>query len=322
MHSFFLHLSIADWVNDAVQSFVTRYGDSFHQFSIVLLRYVLVPLEGGLRAVPPWLILLAVGAVTWNATRRLSVAGFFMLLLYAIGCFGLWEKLMQTLALMLVATVLSVSLGVPLGILTSRSAWLRRVLLPTLDVMQTLPSFVYLIPVLMLFGLGKVPAILATIIYALPPLIRLTDLGIRHVDSEVVEAARAFGTTRWQLLVNVQMPLARPSIMAGINQTTMMALSMVVIASMIGSRGLGEDVLAGIQTLDVGKGTQAGIAIVILAIVIDRISQGYGQDRRTRRLIAQRRKAKAASRIPYRASSTNTEETSSAEDGLETRTAR
>ncbi|MFM0247385.1 ABC transporter permease [Paraburkholderia sediminicola] len=322
MHSFFLHLSIADWVNDAVQSFVTRYGDSFHQFSIVLLRYVLVPLEGALRALPPWLILLAVGAVTWNATRRLSIASFFMLLLYAIGCFGLWEKLMQTLALMLVATVLSVSLGVPLGILTSRSAWLRRVLLPTLDVMQTLPSFVYLIPVLMLFGLGKVPAILATIIYALPPLIRLTDLGIRHVDSEVVEAARAFGTTRWQLLVNVQMPLARPSIMAGINQTTMMALSMVVIASMIGSRGLGEDVLAGIQTLDVGKGTQAGIAIVILAIVIDRISQGYGQDRRTRRLFAQRRKAKAASRIPYRASSTNTDETSAAEGGLETRTAR
>jgi glycine betaine/proline transport system permease protein len=189
MNSFFLHLSIADWVNDAVQSFVTRYGDSFHQFSIALLRYVLVPLEGALRALPPWLILLAVGAVTWNATRRLSIAGFFMLLLYAIGCFGLWEKLMQTLALMLVATVLSVSLGVPLGILTSRSAWLRRVLLPTLDVMQTLPSFVYLIPVLMLFGLGKVPAILATIIYALPPLIRLTDLGIRHVDSEVVEAA-------------------------------------------------------------------------------------------------------------------------------------
>ncbi|MFM0079912.1 ABC transporter permease [Paraburkholderia sediminicola] len=322
MHSFFLHLSIADWVNDAVQSFVTRYGDSFHQFSIALLRYVLVPLEGALRALPPWLILLAVGAVTWNATRHLSIAGFFMLLLYAIGCFGLWEKLMQTLALMLVATVLSVSLGVPLGILTSRSAWLRRVLLPTLDVMQTLPSFVYLIPVLMLFGLGKVPAILATIIYALPPLIRLTDLGIRHVDSEVVEAARAFGTTRWQLLVNVQMPLARPSIMAGINQTTMMALSMVVIASMIGSRGLGEDVLAGIQTLDVGKGTQAGIAIVILAIVIDRISQGYGQDRRTRRVLAQRRKARAASRIPYRVSSTSTDETSAAEGGLETRTVK
>ena len=294
MSSFFLHLSISDWVNDAVQLFVTQYGDSFHNFSTALLRYLLVPLETALRATPPWLVLIVVGVIAWNATRRLGAAAFFVLLLYAIGCFGLWEKLMQTLALMLVASALSVMLGIPLGILTSRSAWLRRILLPVLDIMQTLPSFVYLIPVLMLFGLGKVPAILATIIYALPPLIRLTDLGIRHVDSEVVEAARAFGTTRWQLLVNVQLPLARPSIMAGINQTTMMALSMVVIASMIGSRGLGEDVLAGIQTLDVGKGTQAGIAIVILAIVIDRISQGYGQDRRTRRLLAKRRDLKAA----------------------------
>jgi glycine betaine/proline transport system permease protein len=205
---------------------------------------------------------------------------------------------------------------------------MRRVLLPVLDIMQTLPSFVYLIPVLMLFGLGKVPAILATIIYALPPLIRLTDLGIRHVDADVVEAARAFGTTRWQLLVNVQLPLARPSIMAGINQTTMMALSMVVIASMIGSRGLGEDVLAGIQTLDIGKGMQAGIAIVILAIVIDRISQGYGQDRRTRRLVAQRRRAKAASRVPYRNAGAPRDEEAAAtgnenatQSGLETRAA-
>jgi glycine betaine/proline transport system permease protein len=326
MNSIFLHLSIADWVNDVVQSFVAQYGDSFHNVSVTLLRYLLVPLEQALRAVPPWLLLIAIGLLTWNATRRLSVASFFVLLLYAIGCFGLWDKLMQTLALMLVATVLSVVLGVPLGILTSRSAWLRRILLPILDIMQTLPSFVYLIPVLMLFGLGKVPAIFATIIYALPPLIRLTDLGIRHVDAEVVEAARAFGTTRWQLLLNVQLPLARPSIMAGINQTTMMALSMVVIASMIGSRGLGEDVLAGIQTLDVGKGMQAGIAIVILAIVIDRISQGYGQDRRTRRLLALKKRSKAASRVPYRVAATETAADQNAgdaeENGLEARPAK
>ena len=326
MNSIFLHLSIADWVNDHVQSFVAAYGDSFHDFSTALLRYVLVPLEGALRATPAWVILIAVGLLTLNATRRIGIAGFFVLLLYVIGCFGLWDKLMQTLALMLVATVLSVALGVPLGIpfgiLIAKRPLARTVILPALDIMQTMPSFVYLLPVLMLFGLGKVPAVFATVIYAVPPLIRLTDLGIRHVDGEVVEAARAFGTTRWQLLVNVQMPLARPSIMAGINQTTMMALSMVVIASMIGSRGLGEDVLAGIQTLDVGKGTQAGIAIVILAIVIDRISQGYGQDRRARRVLAQRRKARAASRIPYRVSSANTDETSAAEGGLETRTAK
>jgi glycine betaine/proline transport system permease protein len=314
VQSFFLHLTFADLVNDKVTSFVQAYGDAFHQFSAVVLRYLLVPLEGALRALPPWLVLIVVGVLAWHATRRVGVAGFFVLLLYAIGCLGLWEKLMQTLALMMVAAVISVVLGVPIGIFTSRSAWLRRILLPVLDIMQTLPSFVYLIPVLMLFGLGKVPAIFATVIYALPPLIRLTDLGIRHVDADVVEAARAFGTTRWQLLVNVQLPLARPSIMAGINQTTMMALSMVVIASMIGARGLGEDVLAGIQTLDIGRGLQAGIAIVILAIVIDRISQGYGEDRRTRR------QAKAVSRVPYHnaAAGANVEAAGSAADNPDT----
>jgi glycine betaine/proline transport system permease protein len=181
-------------------------------------------------------VLALVGLLSWHASRRVGVALLFVALLWLIGCFGLWDKLMQTFALMVVATVISVALGVPLGILAAGSATLRRILLPVLDVMQTLPSFVYLIPVLMLFGLGKVPAILATVVYALPPLIRLTDLGIRHVDGEIVEAARAFGTTRLQLLFGVQLPLARPSIMAGINQTTMMALSMVVIASMIGSR--------------------------------------------------------------------------------------
>lgn len=279
MGSPFLHLSIADWVNDQVTAFVQQYGDAFHNFSVLMLRDVLVPLESLLRATPPWVVLAAVGLLGWHASRRIGVALLFVALLYLIGCFGLWDKLMQTFALMLVATLISVAFGIPLGILAASSSALRRILLPVLDVMQTLPSFVYLIPVLMLFGLGKVPAILATVVYALPPLIRLTDLGIRHVDGEIVEAARAFGTTRWQLLFNVQLPLARPSIMAGINQTTMMALSMVVIASMIGARGLGEDVLVGIQTLNVGKGLEAGLAIVILAVVIDRITQAYGRSR-------------------------------------------
>ena len=296
MNGFFLHLSIVDVVNDKVGTLVQNYGDTFHTFSLLVLKYLLVPLESGLRVLPPWLVLVLAGVMTWHATRRMGVAALFVLLLYLIGGFGLWDKLMQTLALMLVATVLSIVIGVPAGVVCSQSRVVRRVLLPVLDVMQTLPSFVYLIPVLMLFGLGKVPAIFATVIYALPPLIRLTDLGIRHVDGDVIEAARAFGTTGWQLLLGVQLPLARPSIMAGINQTTMMSLSMVVIASMIGSRGLGEDVLAGIQTLDVGKGMQAGIAIVILAIVIDRVSQGYGQERRARRVAAAQRDAKVQAR--------------------------
>jgi glycine betaine/proline transport system permease protein len=181
--------------------------------------------------------------------------------------------------LMLIATLISVIIGIPLGILSARSNRLRTVLMPLLDIMQTMPSFVYLIPVLMLFGLGKVPAIFATVIYAMPPLIRLTDLGIRQVDGEVMEAVNAFGANRMQQLFGVQLPLALPSIMAGINQTTMMALSMVVIASMIGARGLGEDVLIGIQTLNVGRGLEAGLAIVILAVVIDRITQAYGRAR-------------------------------------------
>jgi len=280
--SMFPQWSVVSAVNDRVSAMVRDYGGTFRRFSQALLQSVLLPLENLLRAAPPWLLLGLIGLVAWNATRRPAAAVLVVAALYLIGALGLWDKLMQTLALVLVATLYSIVIGVPVGIWMSRSNTLRRLLMPVLDVMQTLPSFVYLVPVLMLFGLGKVPAIFATVVYAVPPLIRLTDLGIRHVDAETVEAARAFGATRWQMLLGVQLPLARPSIMAGINQTTMMALSMVVLASMIGARGLGEDVLAGIQTLDVGRGLQAGVAIVILAIVIDRISQSYGLPRRLR----------------------------------------
>ncbi|MCY1269469.1 Glycine betaine transport system permease protein OpuAB [compost metagenome] len=271
--------SFASWVNAWVDTLVTRYGAAFRQVSDSLLWSV-VQLESALRALPWWLVLLLVGALAWHATRRVSVALAITGLLFLVGAMGLWDKLMQTVALMLVATIIAVLLGIPLGILAARSDRLRRLLMPLLDVMQTLPSFVYLIPVLMLFGLGKVPAILATVIYAVPPLIRLTDLGIRQVDAEVLEAADAFGASHWQRLFGVQLPLALPSIMAGINQTVMMALSMVVIASMIGARGLGEEVLIGIQTLNVGKGLEAGLAIVILAVAIDRITQAYGRPER------------------------------------------
>ena len=194
-----------------------------------------------------------------------------------IAAFGLWDKAMQTLSLMLVSTLISVIIAIPLGIIMSRSDRVRMVFLPFLDAMQTMPSFVYLIPALMLLGLGKVPAIFATVIYAVSPTIRLTDLGIRMVDQEVVEAAESFGAAPREVLFGVQLPLALPSIMAGVNQTTMMALAMVVIASMIGASGLGEEVLLGIQRLDVGRGTEAGVAIVALAVILDRITQGYGK---------------------------------------------
>lgn len=266
----------AHWVNNWVDDLVTNYGDVFRDISDVLLT-VIINLEKFLRFVPWWLMLFFVAAITFHATRKILPTLIITGLLFLVGAVGLWDKLMQTLALMLISTFISVLIGIPMGILSARSDRLRKVLMPMLDIMQTMPSFVYLIPVLMLFGLGKVPAIFATVIYAVPPLIRLTDLGIRQVDKEVIEAVNSFGVTRTQLLFGVQLPLSLPSIMAGINQTTMMALSMVVIASMIGARGLGEDVLIGIQTLNVGRGLEAGLAIVILAVVFDRITQAYGK---------------------------------------------
>ncbi len=222
-------------------------------------------------------LLRALFARIWHAIRHPGMGFALALVMTGIGMLGLWDKAMQTLALMLVATAISVLIGIPLGIIMSRADRFRALLLPVLDAMQTLPSFVYLIPALLLFGLGKVPAIFATVIYAVVPVTRLTDLGIRLVDQEVIEASEAFGATSRQQLFGVYLPLALPNIMAGINQTTMMALSMVVVASMIGARGLGEEVLLGIQRLDVGRGAAAGLAIVFLAIAMDRITQSYGK---------------------------------------------
>lgn len=274
-----LEFPVGERVNDFVDWLVVNYGDFFESVANTIL-WVLVRLERLLRWLPWWVLVILVVALAFHASRRKTLAIGMGVAMVLIGALGLWDMAMQTLALMLVACGLSVLIGLPVGILMSGSDRLRAFLLPVLDAMQTLPSFVYLVPVLMLFGLGKVPAIFATIIYAVPPLIRLTDLGIRLVDKEVMEASYAFGANSWQRLFGVQLPLAKPNIMAGVNQTTMMALAMVVIASMIGARGLGEQVLLGIQRLDVGQGMQAGVAIVALAIVFDRISQAYGEPAR------------------------------------------
>jgi glycine betaine/proline transport system permease protein len=282
MKNIFFDLSFVEQVNSAVMEFVIANGDFFHEVTNALMVNFLVPLEKFLIAIPPLLVLMTVGIMSWHALRRWTSTVMLVGGMYLIGCFGIWDKLMQTLALMLVATTLTVMLGLPLGIWMSFSERLKKILEPVMDVMQTLPTFVYLVPVLMLFGLGKVPAVFATVIYALPPLVRLTDLGIRQVDPQIIEASRSFGATSWQLLRHVSLPLARPSIMAGLNQSVMMALAMVVIASMIGARGLGEDVLSGINNMDMGRGLQGGISIVILAVVIDRISQAYGKGRRHR----------------------------------------
>lgn len=267
--------TVADAVNHAVNALVATYGDGFEAFSAALLT-VLVALEGWLRGLPPPVVLLLVAAIAFAASRRWTLSLGVAASMWLIGSLGVWQQAMQTIAIMSVAVGLSLAVGLPVGVLMAGSRRVRAGVLPLLDLMQTIPSFVYLIPAAMLFGLGKVPAILATVIYAAPPLIRLTDLGIRLVDAEVLEASRAFGATRVQMLFGVQLPLALPNIMQGINQTMMMALAMVVIASMIGARGLGETVLLGLQRNDSGQGAIGGLAIVALAIVFDRVTQSAG----------------------------------------------
>ena len=262
-------------VNASLDWLVAHHGDTFEAAAGMLLK-PLVALEQGLRLVPPWIAILIVAALAFAATRRALSALAITGCLYLVGCLGLWEQAMQTVAILSVAVALAVAIGLPVGIVSARSAWLRAGITPLLDLMQTIPSFVYLIPAAMLFGLGKVPAIVATVIYATPPLIRLTDLGLRQVDRQLTEAAKVLGANRWQVLRHVQLPLALPSIMQGVNQTTMMALGMVDIASMIGARGMGETVLLGLQRADSGQGAVGGLGIVLLAIVFDRITQGFG----------------------------------------------
>ncbi|MDV2114663.1 ABC transporter permease [Alcaligenes faecalis] len=272
-----LRLPIDQFVGDLVDN----YSSTLRALTQPLLD-MLVFMESILRSSPWWAVVLVVVVLGWAASRRILFSVAMGAMLFLIGLIGLWDAAMQTLALMIVAVFLSVLIGIPLGLLMASFNWLRRIMMPILDVMQTMPSFVYLIPVVMLFNLGKIAALIATIIYAIAPVIRLTDLGIRLVDSEVLEASRSFGSNRWQQLYGVQLPLAMPNIMAGINQTTMMALAMVVIASMIGVRGLGYEVLQGINRLQVGRGLMAGLGIVLLAILFDRITQEFGRRFQTR----------------------------------------
>ena len=265
-------LPLADWVDGAVAWLVQAGGPFFDWLGRVLLK-PLVGLENFLLWLPWWAVVLAVAAEAWKSAGWKLALGSALGLVF-IGSLGLWTHAMRTLTLVIAGTALAVVVAIPTGIAMSRSDRLERAVRPLLDLMQTLPSFVYLVPILMLFGMGKVPAVLATFIYAVPPAIRLTNLGIRQVPADVVEAARAFGTTAGQMLVKVQLPLAMPTIMAGINQTVMMALSMVVIASMIGAAGLGTEVLNGIARIETGRSFAGGISIVILAIIIDRVTQG------------------------------------------------
>ncbi|MFP4407862.1 MAG: ABC transporter permease [Spirochaetaceae bacterium] len=273
-----LRIPLASWVDAAMDWVLDNLGPLFDWIGAAGLQ-VLIAVERTLVFIPWFVLILAAGFAAWKLLGKWSAGLAMMLMLLAVGAFGYWAEAMTTLSVVIVSVAISVVLGIPMGILMAWSTPVKRVITPILDAMQTMPSFVYLIPALMLFGLGRVPATFATLIYAIPPVIRLTDVGIREVPGDTIEAAKAFGASRWNLLLDVQLPLARPSIMVGVNQTTMMALAMVVIGSMIGNRGLGMEVLLSINRVDIGKGFEAGLAIVFLAIVIDRITNAFAQTR-------------------------------------------
>ena len=274
--------SVHKSIDAAYRTFSRNYGDSIENIFDPLL-WLLIKFEWVLLNAPWWVVIVAIAGICFAASRRVRLTVGVILVFLAIGVLNMWDDTMRTLAIIFVATLIAIAIGIPLGIAMSRSDRVQACMTPILDVMQTMPIFVYLIPVVMLFGLGKIPGLIAVVIYAVPPVIRLTNLGIRLVDQEVLEAADAFGAGTWRRLTGVQLPLALPNIMAGVNQTIMMALSMVVIASMIGVKGLGMPVLQAVTNQYFALGLFNGAAVVGLAIVFDRVTQSYG-----RRIEAQR----------------------------------
>ena len=263
-------------IDQTFWEFSRAYGDGIEAFFDPLL-FFLIKLEKLLLATPWPIILLILGGLAWLGSRSWKLVVGSILAFMAIGYFGMWKDCMATVAIITVCTIMCIAVGIPIGVLMARSDRVEKSMLPVLDMMQTIPSFVYLIPILMLLGIGKIPGLIAVCIYAIPPVIRLTNLGIREVDKETIEASEAFGATKLQKLRTVQIPLALPTVFAGVNQTIMMALAMVVIASMIGVKGLGVPILRAISNQYLALGLFNGLAIVALAIIFDRITQEYGR---------------------------------------------
>lgn len=266
-----------EWISQFVDWLVNNYRDVFQAIKWPV-EQMLNGLDHGLNWLHPLVIIVLFGFLAWKFSG-VKLMVFTLTSLILIGLLGFWEDTMTTLAMVISSVVFCAISGIPLGIMAGRNdtfeSWLR----PVLDAMQTTPAFVYLVPIVMLFSIGNVAGVLATIIFALPPIIRLTSLGIRQVHPELVEAAQAFGATNWQVLKYVQFPIALPTILAGLNQTIMMALSMVVIASLIGAGGLGSPVVLGLNTLDIGLATVGGLSIVLIAMVLDRITQSFGKQK-------------------------------------------
>lgn len=269
-------LPFDEWVNAFVRGWLVPNFRPFFRAAQVPISTVLVWLDTFFRFVPMIVMTAGFTLAAWKTAGR-GMAIFTVLGFAFIDMIGLWDHTMTTLAMVVTSVLFCAVVGVPAGILSARSDLVWRIVRPVLDIMQTIPSFVYLVPIVMLFGVGMAPGIIATIIFALPPVVRLTNLGIRNVRGDLIEASEAFGSTGWQMLWDLQLPLALRTIMAGLNQTLMLALSMVVIAALIGAGGLGLVVNTGLGRLDVGGATAGGVGIVILAIVLDRITQGLAE---------------------------------------------
>jgi glycine betaine/proline transport system permease protein len=271
-------IPLDDWITYFVDWLVEGYRWFFQGLKLPV-ELTLSGLENGLLALPPLLIMAVMTAIAWKVSG-IRLAVFTLASLVLIGLLGFWEDTMITLAMVFSSVLFCTIVGVPLGIFAGRNDRFESFIRPVLDGMQTTPPFVYLVPMVMLFSIGNVAGVLATIMFSLPPIIRLTALGIRQVHPELVEAALAFGATGSQVLFKVQIPLAMPTIMAGLNQTIMMALSMVVIAALIGAGGLGAPVVLGLNTMDIGLATIGGLSIVLIAIVLDRITQSLGSSKK------------------------------------------
>lgn len=270
-----MSFDIGDGIDSAVNYILDNFSPTL-DFIAASIGFVTSGLQSGLLGIAmPLGIAIFVLLALWRVSFGFAV--FAGLALSLVGQMGLWAAMMETLSLVIASTVIAMVIGLPLGVAMARRDSVAAIIRPGLDLMQTMPAFVYLIPAAMFFGLGAVPGTIATVIFSMPPVVRLTNLGIRQVHVEFVEAGNAFGCTPTQLLLKVQLPNAMPSIMAGINQTIMLSLSMVVIASMIGAGGLGNTVLTGIQRLDVGTGFEGGLAVVILAVILDRLTQSLGK---------------------------------------------
>ncbi|MCH4565872.1 glycine/betaine ABC transporter [Bacillus cereus] len=272
-------IPLGEWVDSFVASLYEHFEGLFRGFSYIIGGFVDL-LTNFLTIIPAILMIIILCFLIWYTTRKLSLVIFTLIGLLFILNINYWAQTMQTLALVLTSVIISIIVGIPIGILASQNERFSKFLKPTLDFMQTMPAFVYLIPAITFFGVGVVPGIIASVIFAMPPTIRFTDLGIRQVPEDLIEAANAFGSTASQKLFKVQLPLATGTIMAGVNQSIMLSLSMVVTASLVGAPGLGVDVYRSVTQVNIGMGFEAGLAIVVIAIILDRITQGFHQKRR------------------------------------------